>query len=132
MDKEQGEEVDFETFKKMLFSSEIFLIDSQAKRSFDVVDMNQSGTLGMSEYENFLMAQDILGPASIDLMLLDVYDTLKQTPKTEEFGDLGDHEGMDFPTFCEAVEVFGIIYIITNLNTIFVHPSFIPFLYQVF
>ena len=54
----------------------------------------------MIEYENFLMANDILGPGTIDLMLMDVYDTLKAVPKVEEFGEeIGNHTGSTIPPY---------------------------------
>ena len=63
-------------------------------RAFDAVDSFKTESLGMIEYESFLMGNDILGPGTIDLMLMDVYDTLKAEPKVEEFGEeIGNNTG---------------------------------------
>jgi hypothetical protein len=52
--------------------------------------------LGLAEFENFLMAYDVIGQASQDLALLDTYDTLMFKRCVEKFGQFGDHEGMDY------------------------------------
>ena len=47
----------------MLDNVDIFLCEAQAKRIFLAVDMDGSGEVGASEFENFLMAFDVLGHA---------------------------------------------------------------------
>ena len=49
----------------------------------------------MSEFENFLMAYDVLGQAPEDILAMDVYDSFKfvNDPNFAEMGIKGD--GMD-------------------------------------
>lgn len=103
--KTPDEEIDFATFLEMATFCDIFLTNAQAKRIFDAVDVKRSETLGMSEFENFLMAYDVLQQASSDLIVLDLYDSLMMRPQTEAFGEFGNHEGMDYSGFCEAIEM---------------------------
>ena len=57
--------IDFDYLLKLLDYSEIFLVDAQAKRLFDAVTFQKTehgdGKMSLSEYENFLIAYDILG-----------------------------------------------------------------------
>jgi leucine-rich repeat protein SHOC2 len=101
------EEVDFATFCKMLDNVNIFLCEAQAKRIFLAVDVDGSGEMGVSEFENFLMAYDIMGDAGADLAALDVYESLKMYP-TDSFGEFGNHEGMDYSAFKEGIECLGV------------------------
>ena len=75
--KEQDDRVDYKLFLKMLDYSEIFLVDSQAQRLCEAINAGQDETLGIIEFENFLMAYDVLGQGTTDLLILDVYDSLK-------------------------------------------------------
>lgn len=106
--REQGDEIDFPLCLKMLDYSEVFLVDAQAKRLFDAVDMRGGEKLSISEFENFLMAYDVLGQASTDLALLDIYDTLKFTPHVAQFGEFGNHDGMDYVGFQESMQMMGV------------------------
>ena len=78
--KSQSEEVDFNTFLKFLDHIDIFMVTTQAKRIFDAVDIGQDNSMGMSEFENFLIAYDILGGSNPDLIVMDVFDSLKALP----------------------------------------------------
>ena len=106
--REQGDEIDFPLCLKMLDYSEVFLVDAQAKRLFDAVDMRGGEKLSISEFENFLMAYDVLGQASTDLALLDIYDTLKFSPHVAQFGEFGNHDGMDYVGFQESMQMMGV------------------------
>ena len=106
--REQGDEIDFPLCLKMLDYSEVFLVDAQAKRLFDAVDMRGCEKLSISEFENFLMAYDVLGQASTDLALLDIYDTLKFSPHVSQFGEFGNHDGMDYVGFQESMQMMGV------------------------
>lgn len=105
--RDQGEDIDYALFLKMLDYSEVFLVDAQARRLFDAVDMRSEGKISISEFENFLMAYDVLGQASSDLALLDIYDTLKVSPNVAQFGEFGNHDGMDFIGFQESMQMIG-------------------------
>ena len=99
------EEIEFETLAKMLDNVNVFLVDAQIRRLFHAVDVDGSGEMGMLEFENFLMAYDIIGSASADLSALDIYETLKFYPDGND--EFGNHEGMDFSGFLEAIEMLG-------------------------
>jgi len=102
------EEVEFRDFLKLLDHQDMFLVDQQAKRAFYAVDVDGSGEMGMSEYENFLMAYDLLGggTASQELVFIDVYDSFKMNPSAE-YKEFSSHDGMDFSAFVEACHLFG-------------------------
>ena len=100
------EEVEFPMFMKMLDSVNIFLCEAQAWRIFKAVDIDGSGEVGASEFENFLMAFDVLGHGSADLACLDIYESLALTP-SDKFGEFSNHEGLDLSGFMEAVEMLG-------------------------
>eukprot|EP00605_Chrysophyceae_sp_TOSAG23-4_P000007 GSChrysophyteH1.ASY1.ANO1.7.1 assembled CDS len=100
------EEVEFPMFMKMLDSVNIFLCEAQAWRIFKAVDIDGSGEVGASEFENFLMAFDVLGHAGADLACLDIFESLKLTA-SEKFGEFSNHEGLDLSGFMEAVEMLG-------------------------
>jgi hypothetical protein len=78
--KPQDEEIDFETFLTFIDHIDLFMVTMQAKRVFDAVDGNSDGKVGMSEFENFLIANDILGGSGVDLVVMDVFDSLKSLP----------------------------------------------------
>ena len=104
--KDQDQEIDFPTFLKMLDMLNIFMVDTQAKRIFEAVDLDGSGELGPLEMENFLMAYDVLGTET-DLTVLDIYDTFTVEP-SEEFKEFfGNKQGMDFSGFVEAAQMLG-------------------------
>ena len=42
-----------------------------------------------------------------DLAVLDIYESLKMYPSVD-FGEYGNHEGMDMSSFLEAVEMLGL------------------------
>jgi Leucine-rich repeat (LRR) protein len=105
--KDLDDEVEFDVFLKMLDSVDIFLCDAQAKRIFLAVDVDGSGEMGVSEFENFLMAYDVLGQAGADLAALDIYESLKMMPSAE-FGEFSNHEGLDLSGFMEASEMLGL------------------------
>jgi Leucine-rich repeat (LRR) protein len=75
-----SDEIDFATFLRFIDHLDIFLVTTQAKRIFDAVDVGGDGSMGMSEFENFLIALDILGGASADLVVMDAFDSLKSLP----------------------------------------------------
>ena len=101
-----ADEVEFSQFMKMLDKVDIFLCEAQAMRIFKAVDVDGSGEMGLSEFENFLMAFDVLGQAGADLAALDIYESLKMVP-SEEFGEFSSHEGLDLSGFMEAAEMLG-------------------------
>lgn len=103
------EEIHFETLARMLDNINVFLVDAQVMRLSRAVDMDGSGLMGMMEFENFLMAYDIIGSAGVDLAPLDIYETLKYYPdqSSKSSDGLGNHEGMDFSGFLEAIEMLG-------------------------
>lgn len=74
---EPEEQIDCEKVLKMLDFCNIFLVDAQARRIVEAVERKGDGTLGIIEFENFLMAYDVLEQASTDLRILDTYDALK-------------------------------------------------------
>lgn len=101
------DEVDFHDLLKILDMQDLFMVHPQAKRVYHAVDIDGSGECGLSEYENFLMAYDLLGSGSVDTTLLDIFDTFKMKPNAK-FGAFGAHEGVDFSGFCEACHMLGI------------------------
>ena len=100
------DEVDLKKVMQILDYLNIFLLDIQANRILEAVDIEGDRELGMSEMVNFLMAYDLLGPtANIDC--LDIYDTLKVKPQKSNKG-LTFAGGLDFSGFCEAVHMLGV------------------------
>eukprot|EP01038_Epipyxis_sp_PR26KG_P009130 gene9130-12314_t len=79
-EKEESDDIDFDLFLKMLDYLNVFLVTTQALRIFKAVDLRKKGEIGILEFENFLVALDILGPPSNDLVLLDIFDSLKGYP----------------------------------------------------
>lgn len=102
-----ADEVEFSQFMKMLDKVDVFLCEAQAMRIFKAVDVDGSGEMGLSEFENFLMAYDVLGQAGADLAALDIYESLKMVP-SEDFGEFSNHEGLDLSGFMEAAEMLGL------------------------
>ena len=76
-------------------------------RIFKAVDVDGSGEMGLSEFENFLMAFDVLGQAGADLAALDIYEK-PENGSEEEFGEFSSHEGLDLSGFMEAAEMLGL------------------------
>jgi hypothetical protein len=58
----------------------IIYIPSYTNTNNEQVDLGHDAQMGMSEFENFLIANDILGSAGLDLAVLDVFDSLKSLP----------------------------------------------------
>ena len=69
----------------------------------------------MTEFENFLMAYDLLG-VTLNIEILDIYDSLKVSPPSTKKGEGSDESsgggssgsnkaGLDFSGFCEALQV---------------------------
>ena len=83
--KAADEEIDFETCLQFLDYLGIFMVTIQASRIFSAVDLKKNGKIGISEFENFLIARDILSGYSTNLIVLDVFDTLKSLPVNEVF-----------------------------------------------
>ena len=101
-----GDEVNLKMLMKILEYLNIFLLDIQAQRILEAVDIEGDRELGMSEMVNFLMAYDLLGPtANIDC--LDIYDTLKVKASNKGYGQ-NISGGLDFSGFCEAVHMLGV------------------------
>lgn len=107
LNKTQDEQIDFPTFLKMIDSLNIFMVDAQAKRLFDAVDVGKAGVIDMLAFENFLMSYDVLGTET-DLTIIDIFDSFKVEP-TEDFKEFfGNKQGLDFSGFCEAVQLLGV------------------------
>ena len=71
-----GDEVNLKKVMQILKYLNIFLLDIQARRILEAVDIEGDRELGMSEMVNFLMAYDLLG-ATVNIECLDIFDTLK-------------------------------------------------------
>lgn len=80
LSKDENDTASFDEVKSMLVNLDTFMIDIQAKRIFHAVDIRGDSALGISEFENFLMANDLMG-LSTDIDVLDIYDSLKLTPE---------------------------------------------------
>lgn len=106
-DIEPDSHIDFLLFTQMVDFVDIFLIESQLFRYFKA--MNIEGSMDLSGFENFLMAYDVLGFASEDIFLLDLYDTFKieQTPDFLEF--FTNKEGLDYSGYVECMHALGIV-----------------------
>ena len=108
------DEVGVAMLMKLLEYFNISLVGAQAERLFKATDYSGNGELSMSEFENFLMAYDVMGPAAPDILAMDIHDSLKSVP-TEEYGAFGRHpEGMDASAFSEGVKMLGIRADVTN------------------
>lgn len=81
------DEIDLEQCCQLLDLAEVFLIKAQTKRLFDAVDLKKSGRLSILDFENLLIAYDVLDLAhvGIDLVLLDVFDSFKTTSVERQF-----------------------------------------------
>jgi Leucine-rich repeat (LRR) protein len=103
------EEVSFDQALSLMTYLDIFLVHSQAKRIFEVVDVDGSHMLGQSEFTNFLIAYDILGQ-TMEIELLDIFDSLKMVPTndTEAYGKAASYSGFDFSGFCEALHMLSV------------------------
>lgn len=109
--KAPDELVDFADTLAILSKLDMFLLKAQAKRLFDAVDVAKAGKLGISELENLLIAKDLVGQLSSEIVALDVFDTLKGRPYIDKGGQVieggGKEEGIDYAAFKEVLEVLG-------------------------
>jgi hypothetical protein len=120
-----GDEVGLKQLMRVLQFLNIFLLDIQAKRVLEAVDIEGDRELGMSEVVNFLMAYDLLGPtANIDC--LDIFDSLKVKPQTARGGGKRFAGGLDFSGFCEAVHMLGVRADDEDLMKVFCASSEVP------
>ena len=112
-DIEPDSHIDFLLFTQMVDFVDIFLIESQLFRYFKA--MNIEGSMDLSGFETFLMAYDVLGFASEDIFLLDLYDTFKieQTPDFLEF--FTNKEGLDYSGYVECMHLPSVEGIAVNL-----------------
>jgi len=108
MDMEADEDLDFPAFKAMLAAQDIIMLDPQAQRAFDAIEVSGDGTLSMSEFENFLMLYDIMGHQSNDLLVMDVFDYFKTEPSAESLENGAKHGGLDYSAFLEGLDMLGI------------------------
>lgn len=99
-------EIKLPMIMEILAFSNIALTLPQATRLFKSVDLSGNGELSQIEFENMLMSYDVIGPASPDLLCLDVFDSLK-FKNSDELSELGKHEGMDFVAFKEGCSMLG-------------------------
>lgn len=110
--------VEFDELMKILDHMDLFFLSYQARRIFDAVDVKREGRLGLSEFENFLIAKDLLASYSKDLVVMDVYDALKAPPvelpgaenspqKKSKFKR--EQIGMHYSAFVEALELLGTV-----------------------
>ena len=60
-DKQPDEMVDFPTILRMLDRLDMFLLEAQAARFMKAVDLRKLGSIGVSEFENILIAYHVLG-----------------------------------------------------------------------
>lgn len=95
--KEESEDVNFDQFLEMIDSPDvnIFIVETQAKRLFDSVDLRHDGRLTMFEFENFLMSFDVMGYPASDINILDIFDSLKTLPLSVDIEklDISDNSG---------------------------------------
>lgn len=75
--KDNDMDVDFSELLQVLDHMDLFMVTIQARRIFDAVDLGKRGKIGISEFENFLIANDILDSGGLDLVVLDIFDSLK-------------------------------------------------------
>lgn len=75
--KDNDMDVDFPELLQVLDHMDLFMVTAQARRIFDAVDLGKRGKIGISEFENFLIANDILDSGGLDLVVLDIFDSLK-------------------------------------------------------
>eukprot|EP01036_Dinobryon_divergens_P032985 gene32984-42679_t len=81
------EEVDFQLCCRLFDEAEIFLIQTQVRRLFDVMDLNKTGRIGILDLENMLIAYDVLDLAHVgtDLVVLDVFQSFKTSSAELQF-----------------------------------------------
>jgi len=75
--KDNDMDVDFPELLQVLDHMDLFMVTAQARRIFDAVDLGKRGKISISEFENFLIANDILDSGGLDLVVLDIFDSLK-------------------------------------------------------
>lgn len=109
LNKRDADEITFQEAMKLLKMQDIFLVDTQARRIFEAVDIEGDRELGQTEFVNMLMAYDILGQTS-DIEILDIYDSLKIVPTgdVEGLGAEALKSGFDFSGFIEALHMLGV------------------------
>jgi leucine-rich repeat protein SHOC2 len=76
--------INFEELRKLLDLLDLFMLTVQAKRLFDAIDLKKTGKIGLIDFENYLIAKDLLHEVSKEIQLLDVYDSLKTEPMDED------------------------------------------------
>ena len=103
---ESDAEIKLPMIMDILAFSNIALTLPQATRLFKAVDLSGNGELSQIEFENMLMCYDVIGPASPDLLCLDVFDSLK-FKNSAELSELGNHDGIDFVAFKEGCSMLG-------------------------
>jgi len=121
---QDGDEVNLKKVMQILQYLNIFLLDIQAQRILEAVDIEGDRELGTSEMVNFLIAYDLLGPtANIDC--LDIFDTLKVKAAQT---NMGNHirGGLDFSGFCEGVHMLGVRADDEDLMKVFCSASGVP------
>ena len=115
--------VNYDDMLKLLDLMDIFMLDIQARRIFDAVDLKKSGKINLSDVENFLIARELLAQLAKEIMPLDVYDTLKadpvdagkilqaEIPTTKEYKTYSAKAkwGLDYSSFIEAVQILGYV-----------------------
>ena len=77
--KNNDDLIDIHMVYNMLDYSNIFLVYTQINRIFFVLDTARNGLITESEFENVLIAIDVLDSYSKHIDLLDVYDAFKMT-----------------------------------------------------
>lgn len=102
-EKNQDEKVTFPVFLQMLEQCSVILVRTQALRIFQGVDIGGIGEIGLSEFENALMINDVLGLVT-EIPLLDIFDSIKATPNEIIYLE---GEGLDISGFCEALNMLG-------------------------
>jgi Leucine-rich repeat (LRR) protein len=76
--------IDFNDLQKILDLLDFFFLTVQAKRLFNIFDFKKIGKISLIEFENLLIAKDLLHELSKEIQLLDVYDSLKTDPVDED------------------------------------------------
>ena len=112
LDKRDDDEITFQETMRLLRQLDIFLVDAQARRIFEAVDIEGDRELGQTEFMNLLIAYDILGQTA-DIDMLDIFDSLKMVPPppadvTHSKGKAVPEAGLDFSGFIEALQMLGV------------------------
>lgn len=75
--KRHDELINFDVMKEMLNYLDNFLPLTQSHRLFNAFDMNKEGKISLLDFENILIAKELLTPLTNGIILLDTYDALK-------------------------------------------------------